>query len=407
MTAKNTVALIALALGGFAIGCSEFVGIGLLPEIASEFWPTLAAMNPDAANADAAQFISLYAVGVVIGGPLLGAVAARSNPRPFLLTLLIAMSIGTALTAIIPAIAPLLGFRVLSAIPHAAFFGVAAIAGGRLMGRGHEGRGVGLVLGGLAFANVVGVPLATWLGHEFGWRVCYLIIALLFLAAFGGVFWGLQPYSLVHRVPLRRSFQVFTTRTLWSVLVMGAAGSAGLFAVIAYTVPLLVDGADVSQAALPWVLVILGIGMTLGNIAGGAIADIRLSLALWMAFLAAAAGFIVLLVWIDTPWGAISGIALLMFALSGISPFTQVSLMNAAGDNRSMGGTLNSSCMNLGNAAGATLGGLVIASGAGYSAVIWVGIILTLVGFVLALKTMRPSQRSTDLNWREALCEPV
>ena len=162
-----------------------------------------------------------------------------------------------------------------------------------------------------------------------------------------------------------------------------------------------------SQAALPWVLVILGIGMTLGNIAGGAIADIRLSLAMWMAFLAAAAGFIVLLVWIDTPWGAISGIALLMFALSGISPFTQVSLMNAAGDNRSMGGTLNSSCMNLGNAAGATLGGLVIASGAGYSAVIWVGIILTLVGFVLALKTMRPSQRSTDLNWREALCEPV
>jgi DHA1 family inner membrane transport protein len=169
--ARVRLALLALALGGFAIGCTEFVAMGLLPNIAQQLIPTVYAVSPEQANAQAGLLVSAYAAGVVVGAPTIAALAARFPRKTLLLWLLVAFTVLTVASAVLPSFGLVLAARFLAGLPHGAYFGVAALVAASLMGPNTRGRGIALVLGGLTVANVLGVPAITLLGQAAGWRI--------------------------------------------------------------------------------------------------------------------------------------------------------------------------------------------------------------------------------------------
>ena len=177
-------ALLALALGGFGIGSTEFVAMGLLPDIAQDLFPTLYADSPADANATAGWMISAYALGVVVGAPTIAAAAARWPRKRLLLVLLTAFTLGTVASAVLPTFELVLVSRFVAALPHGAYFGIASLVAASLMGPGRRARGVALVLSGLTIANVIGVPAITWLGQNAGWRTAYLAVAAIFALTF-------------------------------------------------------------------------------------------------------------------------------------------------------------------------------------------------------------------------------
>ena len=179
-SARIRLALLALALGGFGIGSTEFVAMGLLPNIAHDLLPQVYAQSPNAANAQAGWIISAYALGVVVGAPTIAALAARWPRKKLLLWLLVAFTVGTVASALAPTFGLVLVARFLSALPHGAYFGIASLVDASLMGPGKRGQGVAFVLSGLTIANVIGVPFITWVGQTHGWRIAYLVVAAIF-----------------------------------------------------------------------------------------------------------------------------------------------------------------------------------------------------------------------------------
>src|SRR6195952_4707175 len=183
-SARIRLALLALALGGFGIGSTEFVAMGLLPNIAHDLLPAVYAASPDAANAQAGWVISAYALGVVVGAPTIAAVAARLPRKQLLLWLLVAFTVGTIASALAPTFQLVLLARFISALPHGAYFGIASLVAASLMVPGKRGQGVAFVLSGLTISNVIGVPAITWLGQTQGWRTAYLVVAAIFALTF-------------------------------------------------------------------------------------------------------------------------------------------------------------------------------------------------------------------------------
>ena len=181
--ARTRLALLALALGGFGIGATEFVAMGLLPDIARDLSPALYASSPEDALARTGAMISAYAAGVVVGAPTIAAFAARFPRRSLLVALAVAFTLGTVASALAPTFELVVAARFVAALPHGAYFGVAALVAAGLMGPGNRGRGVAFVLSGLTIANVVGVPLITLLGQTAGWRIAYLVVAAIFGSA--------------------------------------------------------------------------------------------------------------------------------------------------------------------------------------------------------------------------------
>ncbi|PJJ61648.1 MFS transporter [Compostimonas suwonensis] len=386
-SARVRLALLALALGGFGIGSTEFVAMGLLPNLASDLLPGVYAASPEAANAQAGWLISAYALGVVVGAPTIAAAAARWPRKQLLLVLLVVFTLGTIASALLPTFPLVLGARFVSALPHGAYFGIASLVAASLMGPGKRGQGVALVLSGLTIANVIGVPLITWVGQVSGWRSAYLIVAGIFALTFAAV-WLAVPWQAGDRAAtMARELKAFTHVQVWLALGIGAIGFGGLFAVYTYVAPIVTDVTGLGHAAVPWVLVVIGLGMTVGNLFGGWLADrsIRRSMYLFFAILVIAlvglafvAQFVV---------GLLAGVFLVGAASAALSPTIQTRLMDVARDSQSIGAALNHSALNMGNALGAYLGGLAIAGGLGYLSPVWVGLGLTLLGLGLAVLT--------------------
>lgn len=383
--ARIRFALLALALGGFAIGSTEFVAMGLLPNIAYDLLPELYAQSSADANANAGWIISAYALGVVVGAPTIAAAAARWPRKRLLLALLTAFTLGTIASAVLPSFELVLVARFVSALPHGAYFGIASLVAASLMGPGKRARGVALVLSGLTIANVIGVPAITWLGQLAGWRVAYLAVAAIFALTFVAVLIAVPWQAGDPRATMKRELKAFTRAQVWFALGIGAVGFGGLFAVYSYVAPLATDVTGLPEEFVPFVLIAIGVGMTIGNFAGGRLADWSVRRSMYLFFAVLAGALVLLGFTASNPFGLIAGVLLVGAASAALSPTIQARLMDVARDSQSIAAALNHSALNIGNSLGALLGGIAIAGGLGYVAPIWIGLVLTLAGALLAV----------------------
>lgn len=383
--ARTRLALLALALGGFGIGSTEFVASGLLPEIAHALLPALDARSHQEAIAQAGWMISAYAAGVVVGAPTIAVLAARAPRRGLLLGLLAAFVVGSILSAVAPTFPVLVAARFVAALPHGAYFGIASLVAGQLMGPGKQGRGIAFVLGGLTVANIVGVPAVTFLGQLAGWRAAYVAVAAVFVLALLAVF------AAVPRMPgdpgatARRELRGFRHGSVWAALLTGAVGFGGFFAVQSYIAPITTHVTGLPTAAVPIVLVVVGVGMTIGNVIGGPLSDHDALRAVLLSFGGTAAGLLMVALLSWNPVGLFAAVLVFSTAASVLAVAIQTRLLQAAPGSQTLAAAANHSGLNIGNSLGAALGGAVIAAGFGYLAPAWAGLVLCVPGVALAL----------------------
>lgn len=385
--ARIRLALFALAMGGFGIGSTEFVAMGLLPNLAQDLLPAVYAASAETANAQAGWLISAYALGVVVGAPTIAAAAARWPRKQLLLALLTAFTLGTIASALLPTFELVVIARFVAALPHGAYFGIASLVAADLMGPGKRGRGVALVLSGLTIANVVGVPAITWLGQNSGWRIAYLAVAAIFAVTFAAVALVVPHQAGNPGATVRRELRAFGRIQVWFALAIGAIGFGGLFAVYTYVAPLVTEVTGLPETTVPLVLVVMGIGMTIGNLAGGALADRSVRRTMYAFFGVLIVALAALALSASSLPGLLVGVFFIGFAASAISPAIQTRLMDIAHDSQSIAAALNHSALNIGNALGAYLGGVAIGAGLGYVAPVWIGLGLSLCGLSLAAAT--------------------
>lgn len=386
-------ALLSLAIGSFGIGMTEFVMMGLLPDVARDLLPDLWSQSQEQAIGQAGILISMYALGVVVGAPTIAGAVARFPRHRVMIGLAVALMVFNALAVVLPSFELVGAARLLAGLPHGAFFGIGALVAADVLGPGRRAQGVAFILTGLTIANVVGVPLGTFLGQQFGWRTAFLVVTLVFaLAAFCIALFVPEHPGDPGRT-LRSELGVFRVPQVWLTLGIGAIGFGGFFAVYSYIAPLVTEVAGASAWAVPLTLVVVGIGMTVGNLLGGMLADRDLrrtllggliALAVVLVLLAVLAFSIVLLIALALLVGLVSSI---------LSPAIQTRLMDVAGDNQSIAAALNHSALNIGNSLGAFLGGAAISLGLGYTAPEWVGAALAVLGLGIALLAYR-SERS-------------
>ena len=383
------MALLSLAIGSFGIGMTEFVMMGLLPNIAADLLPVLWAASHEEAIGQTGVLVSLYALGVVIGAPTIAGAVARFPRHRVMLVLALALTVFNALTVLMPTFGLVGASRLLAGLPHGAYFGIGALVAADVLGPGKRAKGVAFILTGLTIANVVGVPLGTFLGQQWGWRTAFLAVTIVFALAAASIAKFVPPHPGEPGRTLRSELGVFRVGQVWLTLGIGAIGFGGFFAVYSYVAPLVTDVAGSPEWAVPIVLVIVGLGMTVGNLLGGYLADrdLRRTLLYGMAALVVVLALLALLSF------QIVLLALLAFAVglvsSVLSPAIQTRLMDVAGDNQSIAAAMNHSALNIGNSLGAFLGGVVIAVGWGFTAPAWVGAVLALVGVAITLIAYR------------------
>jgi DHA1 family inner membrane transport protein len=376
------LALAALALGGFAIGTTEFVAMGLLPQIAR---------GVDISVPAGGHVISAYALGVVVGAPLIAAVGARLPRRRLLIGLMAFYAFGNVISALAPSYPLLMAGRFLTGLPHSAYFGVAALVAADLAGAERRGRAVARVMLGLTVANVVGVPFATWLGQAFGWRAAFVAGALL-AALTAAAVRRVVPWSAPDRsATVRREFGALRRPQVVLAAATGAIGGGGMFAVYSFISPILTQRSGLPLALVPVALAVWGCGMVVGGLLGGRLVDWRPVATIFGAFLAMAAIFALFALTSMHPVTAIA--TLFLLGLSIVVPTgLQMRLMDVAGEAQTLAAALNHSAFNAANALGAWLGGVVLAARLGLTAPMWVAVGLTFGGiavFAVALALER------------------
>jgi DHA1 family inner membrane transport protein len=381
-------ALLSLAIGSFGIGMTEFVVMGLLPNIAQDLLPTQWSTNPEDAIAQAGWLISLYALGVVVGAPTIAGAVAKYPRHRVMIGLALALTVFNALTFVLPTFELVAASRFLAGLPHGAYFGIGALVAAEVLGPGKRAKGVAFVLTGLTIANVVGVPLGTYLGQQAGWRSAFMVVAGIFAAA--TIF--IAFFVPAHKGDAARTFRaelgVFRIGQVWLTLAVGAIGFGGFFAVYSYVAPIITEVTGSPAWVVPIVLIVMGLGMTVGNLVGGVVADIDLKRTMIGGFLALAIVQSLLAVTSHGIWALGVCVFAIGFISSCLSPAIQTRLMDVAQDNQSIAAALNHSALNMGNSLGAFLGGTVIALGWGYVAPAWVGVALALAGLALAVVSL-------------------
>jgi DHA1 family inner membrane transport protein len=372
-TLRIVVAVVALALGGFAIGTTEFVTMGVLPDIA------------DGVGVDipsAGHVISVYALGVVVGAPVIAALSARLPRRALLVALMTAFLVGNGLSAVAPGYRTMLVARFLSGLPHGAYFGVASLVAASLVAPHLRGRAVSSVLLGLAAAMLTGVPAATWLGQQLGWRSAYWTVVVLAAITIAAVLAVVPSSPGRPEATVRAELGALRRPQVILTLLVGVVGFGGMFALYSYIAPVVTDVADLSRGTVPWVLLVYGAGGVIGTALGGRLADLALFPSLVGSLVVL--GVLLALVALVSPWapGLFVGVFLVSIGASVLAICLQLRLMETAGEAQMLGAALNHSALNLANALGAWLGGLVIAAGLGYRAPSVVGAGLAAAGLV-------------------------
>lgn len=389
--------LLALIIGSFGVGMTEFIVMGLLPNIAQDLLAGRWSIDPENAIAQAGWVITLYAAGAVVGAPVVAGIVAKYPRHRVMLFLALALTAGNALTLVVPTFELVAASRFVAALPHGAYFGIAALVASDALGPGKRAKGAALVLVGLTAANVVGVPLGTYMGQEFGWRAAFLVVVAIFATATVAIAVTVPARAGDPSRTFRAELGVFRIGQVWLTLGVGTIGFAGLFSVYSYLAPLVTDVAGSPETTISIVLTFLGLGMTCGNLVGGHFADINLRLTLYGGLIAISVAQVLLALSAQH----IVAVGILVFAVgffsSTLAPTIQARLMNVAGDNQSIAAALNHSALNSGNAVGAALGGAVIAAGLGFVAPIWVGAILAFSGFCIAWISFAVEKRSRTI----------
>ena len=366
-----TLATIALILGGVAIGTTEFVTMGLLPEIAAGVGVTI----PSAGHT-----ISAYAAGVVIGAPLLAVFAATWPRKALLVGLMVAFTAGNVLSAVAPTYETLVGARLLAGLPHGAFFGVAALVAVDLAARGQSGRAVGRVMLGIPIANVLGVPGATWLGQGLGWRSAYWLVAVIGVATVGLLAYAVPHLPADRTRTVRSELSALTSLQVWLTLGVGAVGFGGMFAMYSYIAPTVTEVTGLPASAVPVFLLVFGASGFVGNLVAGRMGDwsVIRSVVIGMAGLGVSLALFALAAPYAVP--ALIVLALISVLASVLVINLQLRLMQVAGSAQTLAAASNHAALNLANALGAWLGGVVIAAGYGYTAPSVVGVGLAALG---------------------------
>ncbi|MFI9814287.1 MFS transporter [Saccharothrix variisporea] len=370
-----TAAMGALALGGFGIGTTEFATMGLLPQVAQTF---------DISIPTAGHAISLYALGVVVGAPLIAGLAARLPRKGLLIGLTLALAAGNGLSAVAPSSGALMAARFLAGLPHGAYFGIAAVVAAALVPPERRGTAVARVMVGLTLANLVGVPLATAAGQQIGWRAAYAAVAVIAAVTAVALALWLPHMPASHDATIRGELCAFRRPQVWFALVTGMIGFGGMFAVYSYISPVTTEVAGLSEAAVPWMLAAFGLGMTLGATLGGRFVDRSVTGSVFGSLVAVTAVLALFGLTAQWPVTAFGTVLLLGFVSQVLASALQVRLMDASPDAPSLASSSNHSALNVANGAGAWLGGLAIAWGWGYTSTAWVGVVLSLAGLAVA-----------------------
>lgn len=373
------VGLLALALGGFGIGLTEFVIMGLLPEVAADFGVT---------ESVAGYLISGYALAVAVGGVALTAAVIRFDRKRVLMSLMVLFIGGNLLSATAVGYEMLLAGRILAALCHGAFFGIGAVVAADMVAPAKRAGAIAMMFAGLTIANVLGVPFGTFLGQQFGWRSTFWAITIIGVVAVIGIA-ILVPATRtqVNDAPpsLRTEITAFRSPQVWlsiGITILGFGGMFGAFTYIAYT---LTDVSGFPSSTVPWLLVLFGVGLFVGNYVGGRAADRSLAPTLIVLL---AALTIVLVVFATTAQSQVMTVASLIlmggFGFATV-PGMQMRIMNFASTAPTLASGANIAAFNVGNALGAWIGGLTIAAGLGYTSPIWAGAVVTAAGLAVLL----------------------
>lgn len=395
--ARIWLALAALALGGFGIGATEFVAMGLLPELARDLLPALYVRAPDVAIGQAGSLIAAYALGVVVGAPTIAVLSARFPRKGVLVVLLIAFTLGTILSAVLPNFELVLAARFIAGLPHGAYFGIASLVAASLLGPGKRGTGVSIVLSGLTIATVIGVPVITFVGQATNWRIAYLVVAGIFAVTLIAVLLTVPKQPGDPTATVRRELAAFGTLQVWLAMLIGAIGFSGLFAVYTYIAPVVTEVTQRDAAFVPIVLMVVGLGMTIGNLIGGRAADRNVEKTIFISFAVFAVSLTAFGLTAQWTIGLLVSVFVVGAAVSALSPAIQTRLMDVAGESQTLAAAANHAALNVGNSLGAFLGGITIAAGFGYVSPTWVGLALCVPAVLIAVASFSLERRSEGL----------
>ncbi|WP_334076853.1 MFS transporter [Paenibacillus sanfengchensis] len=367
------VALLSLTVGSFAIGMTEFVIMGLLPNVATDLHVSIST---------AGQLITAYAMGVAIGAPILTLLTQRIPQKGLLCLLMILFILGNGISVFAPNYTVLMAARILTALTHGTFFGVGAVIAAGLVRPEKRAGAVSIMMAGLTIANIVGVPLGTFIGQQLGWRASFGAIAIMGVIALAGIL--LLVPRLRQEAPggIAQQIRSLLRPKLLLFLLIAALGNTSLFAVFTYIAPLLQDITGFAEHSVTWILVIFGCGVTIGNILGGRLADWKLMPSLLGLYLLVAVLLSVFTFTIQSPVLAVITIFFWGVASFGVMPGLQVRIMSLAQAAPALASTSSHSAGNLGNAAGAFIGGLAIPH-LGLTSLPWIGSLLVSLALIL------------------------
>jgi DHA1 family inner membrane transport protein len=369
-------AVLALAIGGFAIGTGEFVSMGLLPNIA---------IGVNVSIPKAGHVVSAYAIGVMVGAPLIAALGAKLPRKRLLWSLMALFALGNAASALAPSYGMLVLARFVSGLPHGAFFGIGAVVVASLVAPEKRARAVSMMLVGLSVANIVGVPATTLLGQQYGWRWPYAAVGILAMVTLAAVLLWVPEQPAAHGASMSSELSALRHGQVWLTLLIGTIGFGGAFATYSYITPTLTTLTHISDTAVTALLAVYGLGMTIGMLAGGRLADRALMPTMYLALGFSAVVLFAFGMAVHTRPGAVTSVLLLGVMTSLLVPALQTRLMDVAREGQSLAAALNHSTLNLANALGAWLGGVVLSAGLGYEWPSRIGGFLALAGLALAV----------------------
>ena len=377
--------LIALALGGFGIGLTEFVITGLLPEVAADYGVT---------ETTAGWLVTGYALAVIVGALGLTAATTRLPRKPVLVGLLVLFVIGNTLSALAPVYGVMMLGRVVAALCHGAFFGIGSVVASNMVAREKRASAVALMFTGLTASNVLGVPFGTFLGQALGWRATFWAIAVIGVVALVGVLVLVPAVRVTETPSLARELSAFRSGQVWlslGITVLGYGGMFGAFTYIAYT---LTSVSGFASSSVPWLLIVFGVGLFVGNFAGGKLASKSIDGTLLVVLVVLTVVLAVFALVAASPVLTIMSLVLMGAFGFATVPALQTRIMQYADHAPTLASGANIAAFNLGNALGAWIGGLTIAAGLGYTSPIWAGAGITLAAVVLTVFAAQAARRS-------------
>ncbi|WP_186426799.1 MFS transporter [Cupriavidus metallidurans] len=383
---KSNTALLALAIGAFGIGTTEFTPMGLLPVIAE---------GVNVSIPTAGMLITAYAIGVMVGAPVMTLLFSRFGKRTALMALMAIFTIGNLLSALAPGYGTLLASRLVTSLNHGAFFGLGSVVAASVVPKEKQASAVATMFMGLTIANIGGVPAATWIGQQVGWRLAFAGTAALGLVAIAALWLALPKGERGTRPNVRRELTVLTHPTVLLAMATTVLGAGAMFTLYTYVAPMLARLTGASDNFVALGLVLIGVGFTIGNHLGGKLADRSLDGATTTFLAALAVIMLVLPFALQSHVGAAIGLLVWGAADFAVVPPLQMRVMEAAAEAPGLASSINVGAFNLGNAVGAALGGGVISLGLGYAVVPVAGGLLAASG-VLLVWLGRASKRAAQ-----------